>query len=114
MFARRRFTDTLLILPLLAAAGCSGAVPAPRSGKGTDDGSPLGPSYVLIPLPTEDDALLGRVLPQMPEAGRSLEETARGNPCADRLTAVKETPLSSSFEDAQELSFGAKARAMLG
>ncbi|MEJ7730656.1 MAG: hypothetical protein WKG00_15725 [Polyangiaceae bacterium] len=69
---------------------------------------------MLIPLPTEDDALLGRILPDVPEGGRSLEETARANPCADKLTEPKETPLASSFEYAQELAMGAQARATLG
>jgi hypothetical protein len=106
---------------LLALAGATlltacGAPPAPRTASrgGGSAGNPLGPSYVLVPLPTEDDALLGRILPEMPTEGRSLEETARANPCLAKLSDAKATPLSSSFEDAQELAFGAKAKALLG
>jgi hypothetical protein len=104
---------TLLAATLVAC----GAPPTPRSASrsgGSAGASPLGPSYVLIPLPTEDDALLGRILPEMPTEGRSLEETARANPCLAKLSDAKATPLASSFEDAQELSFGAKAKALLG
>jgi hypothetical protein len=107
-----RWIGALLLSASLMA--CGSTVPTPRAPKGSSDANPLGPSYVLIPLPTEDDALLGRVLPELPEAGRSLEEIARANPCADKLSEPKETPLGSSFEDAQELAVGVRARALLG
>ena len=98
----------------VAASACAPAfrpqdVPTPPS-----TGSPLGPSYVLVPLPTEDEGLLGRIMPRPPEAGRSIEETARANPCAAELEAARQTPLASSFDDAQELGVDVKARAMLG
>jgi hypothetical protein len=69
---------------------------------------------VLIPLPSEDDTLLGRVLPGPPPAGQSLAAIARPNPCGDKLTEVQRSPLSDTFQDAQELSVGAGARAVLG
>jgi hypothetical protein len=78
------------------------------------EGSPLGPSYVLVPLPTEDDALLGRIVPQPPAAGRSIEETARANPCLPTLEETRTTPLANTFDDAEELGVDARARAMLG
>jgi hypothetical protein len=77
-------------------------------------GSPLGPSYILVPLPNDDETLLGRVLLELPERGRSLDEVSRPNECADKLTPKKEGPLASTFEDAQELAAGGKARAALG
>jgi hypothetical protein len=95
-------------------AGCSGgemfhtSTPADVSR-----GSPLGPSYVLVPLPNEDQSLLGRVLLKPLEDGRSLDEVSRPNECASKLTGPKEGPLASTFEDAQELAQGAKARATL-
>ena len=80
----------------------------------TAGGSPLGPLYLLVPLPNDDDLLLGRVLLDVPEKGRSLDEVSRPNACADKLNPRKEGPLAGSFEDAQELSAGGKASAALG
>lgn len=76
--------------------------------------NPLGPSYVLLPLPGEEDTLLGRILPSPPAPGRTLEETARANPCAEFLSPPKTAPLASTFEDAQDLQLNASARASLG
>ena len=93
-----------------------GAPPVPKNA-GNDrggEGNPLGPSYVLIPLPTEDQTLLGRVLPSPPAPGRSLDETSRANPCATKLSEATTSPLASTFEDAQEVSASAQAKAMLG
>lgn len=107
-----RFTAALFVAAL--ATGC-GSVPQPRDvTPSAADGNPLGPSYVLLPLPTEDDSLLGRMLPQAPEPGRSLEETARANPCAEHLSEPRETPLASHFSYAEELTAGARAGAVLG
>ncbi len=114
-FARRGRRGAALLAAAALSAGCGGgSVPVPRAAARGAEANPLGPSYVLVPLPTEDDALLGRILPGLPEPGRSLEETARANPCADKLSEAKQTPLASTFEDAQELAVGAKARATLG
>jgi hypothetical protein len=109
-----RRSSLLLALALLSAA--CGATPTPRMAtRGrASDGNPLGPSYVLMPLPGEDDSLLGRVIPAAPEPGRSLEEIARANPCAEHLEAKRETPLASTFEYAEELSGNATAGALLG
>jgi hypothetical protein len=94
-------------------AGCG--TPRPKTApQPSGDGNPLGPSYVLMPLPGEDDSMLGRVLPAPPEAGRSLEETARANPCADKLAEKRESALASTFEYAEEIAGSAKAGAMLG
>lgn len=111
-----RSPASLLLVASLATVACVGPVPKSRTAADSDrhQGSPLGASYVLLPLPGEDESLLGRVLMEAPEPGRSLEETARPNPCADKLAEPKTSPLSASFEDAEELSAAAKARAMLG
>ncbi len=105
----------LLSLSLGALAGC-GSTPVPRLNSARDaaESSPLGPSYLLIPLPSDDDAILGRILPSLPEPGRAIEEVARPNPCVKFLGEPKSSALSSTFEDAQELSAGAKASATLG
>jgi hypothetical protein len=86
----------------------------PATPSETAASSPLGPSYLLVPLPNDDDSLLGRVLLDVPENGRSLDEVSRPNECADKLTAKKEGPLASTFEDGQELAAGGKASAALG
>ncbi len=93
-----------------------GGPPAPKNAAsaGATDGNPLGPSYVLIPLPTEETTMLGRILPSVPQPGRSLEETSRANPCAAKLSEATTTPLASTFEDAQEVAASASAKAMLG
>lgn len=100
---------------VLALAACGGP-PAPRvaSGHGTEDANPLGPSYVLLSLPSDDDSLLGRILPGAIEPGHSLEETARANPCEDKLNEPRTSAVASSFEDAQDLQIEGQARAMLG
>jgi hypothetical protein len=106
----------LIVAALLTCliGGCA-SVPRPRfANQDAKQPSPLGPSYVLLPLPSDDDTLLGRVLPGPPEAGRALEEVARPNPCEQHLTPTKESALASTFEDAQELSGGASAGAILG
>ena len=97
---------------LLAACGPSAYRP-PVEPMGPS-ASPLGPSYVLIPVPSEDDQLLGRVLPALPEPGRSLEELSRPNPCGEHLTPVRETPMANHFEDAQDVAGSASATAALG
>ena len=103
----------LAVVPLLAA--CGAGIPFhPASPTEVAAGSPLGDSYILVPLPNDDDGLLGRVLLDVPEKGRSLDEVSRPNECADKLTPRKDGPLASTFEDGQELAAGGKARAALG
>lgn len=104
-----------LVLFQLFAKGCAPKPFRPvESAANGPEASPLGPSYVLLPLPSDDESLLGRVLPELPQPGHSLEETSRPNPCAKALTEPKVTPLASTFVDAQEVTGNAQARAMLG
>jgi len=109
----RSFRSAAILFVLFAMTGCN-EIPRPRvPGGDAASGNPLGPSYVLIPLPSDDDALLGRILPELPEGGRSLEEIAQPNPCAEYLSDAKTTPLASSFDYAQELEMGAHAKVAL-
>lgn len=105
----------LLLLLLVIATGCGGSH-RPRVERPENAGrvSPLGPSYVLVPLPNEDQGLLGRVLPSLPDAGRSLDEISQPNPCAEHLSPPATTSLLNVFEDAEELSLNASASATLG
>lgn len=114
--AAMRVTDWLFWSAcLLAASACDKPQPKTPVGPARDASlSPLGPSYVLLPLPNEDSSILGRILTQMPLPGQALDEISAPNPCEDKLAPPKETPLASSFEDAQNLQVNAKARAALG
>ncbi len=100
-------------LTILANLGCAGEIPHARVPEETALSSPLGPSYVLVPLPGDDTSLLGRVLPVAPEPGRALEELAMPNPCLDKLEPESAAASLNQFEDATELGVGARARAML-
>jgi hypothetical protein len=99
---------------LLAAVACTPPSPRIQAPTNAVASNPLGPSYTLLPLPSDDDALLGRILPAPPEPGHTLEETARANPCAQFLSEPKTSPQASTFDDAEELALGGKARASLG
>jgi hypothetical protein len=79
----------------VAAAACGGTVPAPASAPSTPaQGNPLGPSYVLMPLPGEDES--------------------RPNPCAEHLEAPRRTGLDNHFHYAEELAGTESAGAILG
>ncbi len=109
-----RHLIAVALVPLVAGCGAAAPFHPATPGEPTAAGSPLGPSYILVALPNNDDSLLGRVLLDVPENGRSLEEVSRPNECADKLTPKKDGPIASTFEDAQELAAGGKARAALG
>jgi hypothetical protein len=100
---------SLAPLPFVMACGAV----APFHPLAPAASSALVPSSILIPRSVDDDALLGRVLLDVPESGRSLEEVSRPNDCGDKLGEKKEQPLVRTFEDTQELAPGAKARAAL-
>ncbi len=98
-----------------AAAGCAGSQPRPRSApsEGSELPSPLGPSYVLMPVPSDDEDLLGRILPSAPVPGHAMEDTLQPNPCMEKLEPARTTPLVASFQDADELAIGARAAMVL-
>lgn len=115
MKASSRYFPLLVAVSLLGSA----CVKARKSKSPADhtlarETSPLGPSYVLIPVPSDDDSLLGRVLREAPEPGRALQELAGPNPCLSHLESPREVSMSNDYEDAQEIGFGSHASAMLG
>ena len=119
VFADARFHApprlTALIALAIAAAGCGGGTFQPRTPHAqATPASPLGASYVLVPLPSEDSSLLGRVLPGPPEPGRSLAELAQPNACAETLSPAQTVPMSNSFENAEDLTASVNAGAALG
>lgn len=96
-------------------AGCGRDLPPPRTSASTPaQGNPLGPSYVLLPVPGDDEGLLGRVIPEPPQPGRTLDEVSRPNPCAEHLEAPRRTGLDNRFHFAEELSGTQSAGAILG
>jgi hypothetical protein len=116
---RMRILCSTLLFTLGATCLACSTTPTPRlatASKLSNEaaGAALGPSYVLIPLPGEDDTLLGRVLDAPPVPGHSIEETARANPCLDKLSPASTTPLVNEFSDAQDLSASATAHAAIG
>jgi hypothetical protein len=79
-----------------------------------DQASPLGPSFVLIGQPTDDDSILGKIVTLPIDDSHALETRLAPNPCADKLTETKSAQTLNGFEDAQELGLGASAEATLG
>lgn len=112
--SNHRFLGVGLGILALGGIGCGAPQPkAPLPQTAPSTLSPLGPSYVLLPLPTEDPMLLGRIIRRPPAPGQSLEEVSSPNPCGDSLAAERQTPLDNTFEDAQDLRANAKATAAL-
>ena len=107
---------TRLAVPLLfAVSGLVAAVACgePRSAHDVQKDNPLGPSFWIIPVPGDDDALLGRTFPRSPDPSRTLEEQSTPNPCADKLQERRETAMQNHFEDAIDTKSGAQAGALL-
>lgn len=77
-----------------------------------------GPSFWLIPVPSEDDSLLGRACAfrpsRAPDPSRTLEEQSTPNPCADKLQERRESAMQNHFEDAIDTKSSAQAGAVLG
>ncbi len=96
------------------ATGCGASLPPPSNLPKAEASSPLGKSFVLIPAPSEDDSLLGRVLVKLPDDGQTLEDVSEPNPCLQSLEPSHASGMVNSFDDAQELAVNGSARAMLG
>lgn len=109
-----RFVASLVLCAF--AAACSN-VPKPRSTASeapAEPKLPIGDEYTLVPGPSDDDTLLGRVIISAPQPGQSLSDLAQPNPCGDKLEPAKKVAMTAVYEDAQELAIGAKANATLG
>ncbi|MGD0678486.1 MAG: hypothetical protein ABSC94_24015 [Polyangiaceae bacterium] len=100
-----------MLAPLPFVVACGAAVPFHPVARVASYA--LSSSSILIPRSVDDDALLGRVLLDVPGNGRSLDEVSRPNDCGDKLGEKKEQPLVGTFEDTQELASGGKAGAAL-
>lgn len=109
-----RLVPLLLALLFVSAACVKGHRRPPADQTRARAASPLGGSYVLIPVPSDDDSLLGRVLRQAPQPGRALQEFAAPNPCLSLLEPAREVSMTNDYEDAEEVGYGNEASAMLG
>ena len=91
--------------------GCMRAVshvkaPTPHAPAGDD-------AFRMIPMPSEDSTILGRVLMTEPRGASSFEAEARPNPCETFLEPAQEHPLVQEVHRAQELGGGVEGRAAL-
>jgi hypothetical protein len=94
----------------LSAAAC---MPARTGGEMQRD-NPLGPSFWIIPTPSDDDGLLGRSFTRPPDTGLTLEEQSQPNPCADKLAAAKDAAMGNKYENAIDVRSSASGGALLG
>lgn len=99
----------LLAATFVAAAGCGTSAYVHPTLPGAPPGSPLGKSYTLIPVPHDDQTLLGRMLEEIPDDGRSLDAASQPNDCESRLAPMVTGTMSDQFEDSIELAQGAHA-----
>ncbi len=97
-------------LALLVLSACM----PPQSAADMQTNNPLGPSFWVIPTPSDDDGLLGRTFGRPPDTSLSLEEQSRPNPCADKLAAARSIEMPNSYENAIDVKTAAGGGAMLG
>ncbi len=100
-----------MALALASIPGCMRAVthvqaPTPQNTAGDD-------AFRSIPVPSEDDTILGRVLMEEPPAASSFESQARPNPCEKYLEPLREYEMVQEVHRAQQLGTGAQAKATL-
>jgi hypothetical protein len=93
-----------------AVCGCEGA----RSAHDVQGDNPLGPSFWLVPTPSEDAALLGRTFARPPDTALSLEEQSQPNPCEAELSATAPVDMRNHYENAIDVSSAAYGKALLG
>lgn len=74
--------------------GCaSGPAHDPQSA------NPLGPSFWVLPTPSEDASLLGRILRSPPRIGFTLEEQSEPNPCEATLASEATYAMTNRYEN---------------
>jgi hypothetical protein len=100
----------LLALAVLATASCM----PPQSASNMQTNNPLGPSFWVIPTPSDDDGLLGRTFSRPPDTALSLEEQSQPNPCAEKLAEARIVDMTNSYENAIDVKTVAGGGAMLG
>lgn len=107
---RRARAAAALACFALSLAAC---MPARTGGEMQRD-NPLGPSFWIIPTPSDDDGLLGRSFTRPPDTGLTLEEQSQPNPCADKLSPPKDAAMGNKYENAIDVRASASGGALLG
>lgn len=103
----------LLLLGLAAGASATGASCMVNSAYDAQRDNPLGPSFWIIPTPSDDDSLLGRTFAKPPDTALTLEEQSSPNPCAAKLAAVRESEMKNHYENAIDTKTSASASGLL-
>jgi hypothetical protein len=98
------------MIAVTLASACGEA----RSPHDVQQNNPLGPSFWLVPTPSEDTGLLGRTFVRPPDATFSLEEQSQPNPCEAELNAAAPANMSNHYENAIDVSASAQGKALLG
>ena len=89
--------------------GCVGV----RAGHDAQRDNPLGPSFWIVPTPSDDDSLLSRTFARPPDSALTLEEQSSPNPCADKLAAPHQAQMPNHYENAIDTSSSARGGALL-
>lgn len=101
---------SFLGLTVLVTVGCM----PPQSASNMQSNNPLGPSFWVIPTPSDDDGLLGRTFGRPPDTALSLEEQSQPNPCAEKLAEARLVEMPNNYENAIDVKTVAGGGAMLG
>src|SRR5690606_37483744 len=96
-------TNTGFALVAFFAAACGGGSLTAKAPS-FEPPNPLGQGYLLIPLPSDDPSILGRVLRTPPTPGTNLEEMTQPNPCVEFLEPERASAQSADFVDAEDVS----------
>jgi len=94
-------------------SGLAVACTAPRSGYDAQRDNPLGPSFWIVPTPSDDDTLLSRSFATPPNTALTLEEQSVPNPCADKLGSVHQAQMPGHYESAVDTHDAVRTNALL-
>ncbi|MEM6992979.1 MAG: hypothetical protein AAF721_20855 [Myxococcota bacterium] len=102
----------------LALVGCvalaGGCVSAVGNVKAPTPDAPAGDqAFRMVPVPSEDDTILGRIVMSEPRAASSFEAEARPNPCVEHLEPEASHELIQEIHRAQKLGGEVDAKATL-
>ncbi len=85
----------------------------PRTGYDAQGDNPLGPSFWIVPTPSDDDSLLTRSFTRPPDGAYTLEEQSVPNPCAEYLAPLREAHMGNHYEDAIDTNSTGRGGALL-
>lgn len=85
----------------------------PRTGYDAQSDNPLGPSFWMVPTPSDDASLLSRTFVRPPDTALSLEEQSTPNPCAAALAAPRTAQMPNHYENAVATRSSGQSSALL-